>query len=214
MKYVSLDCETSGLDPTWCRLLEVAVVIEDTEKPRPLADLPCWQCVIAHSFIAGQKEALAMNDYLVQRSRRGDDCLKPDEVIPQLMDFLSRHVSVPSTVAGKNVAKLDLPFLRQLPHWQEGLFRGRVLDPAPYFWRPAVDQTLPDMATCLERAGLPMLATHRALDDARAVIALVRVALERQAEVAQLQRQIEGLGRRVAAQSELLSARAEKGGPR
>ena len=216
MRYCSLDVESSGLDPARCCLLELACVVEDTEHPLPLAELPCWSCVVAHRSLPGDPYALALNHYLVERSLSNDDCLQPEEVVPALAAFLQKQGLGRANLAGKNVA-FDLGFLARLPGWpvgEERLFRHRVLDPAVFFWQPARDACLPDTKTCLERAGLPMLATHRALDDARAVIALLRVGLERRAEVGRLQETIKGHSQRIAAQSELLSARAEKGGGR
>lgn len=213
MRYCSVDTETSGLSPATSVLLELAVVIEDTAESRPLHELPCWQCVIAHDNVPGEPYALALNHYLVERSRHNDDCLQPAEVIPSLTAFLRQHGDGKWTLAGKNAASFDLRFLERLPGWPTGeasLFRHRALDPAVFFWRPGEDDRLPDTRTCLERAGLPMLATHRALDDARAVVALVRVGLERWQSVAELRRINEGLAARCAGQSELLSRMAEK----
>jgi len=200
--YCSIDCETSGLDPARCKLLEIAAVIEDTANPLPLPDLPCWQGVLAHRDIPGDDDALRLNHYLVRRSLAGDDCLAAEEVVPALIAFLAQHGTERWTAAGKNFATFDRRFLETLPGWPTGeqaLFRQRVLDPALLFWEPG-DTALPDTATCLERAGLPMLATDRALDDARAVVALVRAGMQRLMGGRGLQAQVEGLAPRVAAQ--------------
>ena len=41
MKYVSIDIETTGLNPKTDNVLEVAAIIDDTERPEvPIGELP------------------------------------------------------------------------------------------------------------------------------------------------------------------------------
>ena len=78
------------------------------------------------------------------------------------------------TVAGKNAGSFDVPFIEALPNWQ-GLvkFRRRTLDPASHFVIDS-DECLPDLQTCLNRAGILSTVSHTAVDDAIDVVKLVR----------------------------------------
>lgn len=77
------------------------------------------------------------------------------------------------TVAGKNAATFDLPFLRAQSDIDAFVdIRHRVLDVASHFWRPG-DECLPSLDVCLERAGIPKRTCHGALDDALLVCDLI-----------------------------------------
>jgi hypothetical protein len=82
--------------------------------------------------------------------------------------------------AGKNFASFDMQFLYWLPNFTEAVrFRHRVLDPAILFWRPLEDDRLPDSKTCYERAGIGSKVAHTAVEDALAVVRLVRMGVKR-----------------------------------
>jgi len=53
-------------------------------------------------------------------------------------------------------------------------FRHRVLDPASLYFDPKIDAALPDMKTCMERAGIEGEVAHTAVHDAKVVIDLLR----------------------------------------
>lgn len=74
MKYVSLDLETTGLDASSCGMLSLAMVVEDSNNPRPLKDLPSLLLLTApiilerNRFVPGvslEPVALAMNAHLL-----------------------------------------------------------------------------------------------------------------------------------------------------
>lgn len=77
--------------------------------------------------------------------------------------------------AGKNFASFDQKFLERLPRWKQVFkIRGRVLDPAILFVDWANDNATPGLSMCKERAGLPSLVTHNAVEDAMDVVQLLR----------------------------------------
>jgi hypothetical protein len=85
--------------------------------------------------------------------------------------------------AGKNYAGFDARFLRRIDTGFDDLFRARVIDPAPLYYRSG-DEKMPSTETCLERLkkewpSMPALEAHNALDDARAVGWLVKAGLMR-----------------------------------
>lgn len=104
MIYVSIDIETSGLDPEKNCVLSIGAIIEDTEKKLPFEECPKFNAIILQKEIVGSPRAITMNkkiigmigDYL-----EGDDetkqnyqthseyqFLEKDEVIKQFFLFL------------------------------------------------------------------------------------------------------------------------------
>jgi hypothetical protein len=77
--------------------------------------------------------------------------------------------------AGKNFVSFDQKFLERLPRWKQVFkIRGRVLDPAILFVDWTNDTAAPGLSLCKERAGLPSLVTHNAVEDAMDVVQLLR----------------------------------------
>lgn len=66
MKYVSIDIETTGLDPENCQVLSIGAVIEDTNDIKPLDELPRFHGVIKRRAISGDTYAINLNRDLIQ----------------------------------------------------------------------------------------------------------------------------------------------------
>lgn len=120
------------------------------------------------------------------------------EAVPMFRDFLVEHTykkyqpnlrvskhnmsNIPDvqkitiTVAGKNFGTYDRPMLMRLPMWDKSItLAHRTLDPAILYWNPWEDEKLPNLDTCLKRAGHTELGvTHDAVEDARDVIRSLR----------------------------------------
>lgn len=81
------------------------------------------------------------------------------------------------TPAGKNFSSFDRRVLEQAGFFEElrGVtFRHRAIDPATAYFRRG-DKALPDLATCLQRAGIDKKeVAHDALEDALDVVRVVR----------------------------------------
>lgn len=184
MKYISLDLETSSLQPSPDHILQVSMVVEDTEQPEvPVEDLPHFTCFVNHADIKGQAYALGMNGWILDiiSGRKENTTDYPiyaaderhrDYWIDHALEFLDHHFSTAKiTVAGKNVAGFDIPFLtKELSRH----FRHRVLDPGPLFVDWAKDESVPDFKTCKERAGMSGEVVHCAREDAMEVITMLR----------------------------------------
>lgn len=67
MKYVSIDIESTGLNPEKCQILSVGAVVEDTNNLLPLEELPTFHCAILHNEIKGEPFALNMNKDLLSK---------------------------------------------------------------------------------------------------------------------------------------------------
>jgi oligoribonuclease (3'-5' exoribonuclease) len=183
-KYVSIDVETTGLDPSRHQILELAMVVETDWQTSP-ESLPTLHYIVQHDELTGTPTALAMNAELVRQlterpTLRRAPTSGSHDLARTVREFLIANFGDPArsgkrvvTAAGKNLA-FDLGFLGRLPHWPAELFRHRVIDAGNLWWEPARDDKLPDTALCLSRAGLLPVRAHDALEDSRAVVKLVR----------------------------------------
>lgn len=203
MRYMSIDIETTGLDPKVHSILEVGAVCTEITKDHARAhelrllvvpqgpmviDPYCaklhttlWDELIAHQKKGTPPMVCRANgDNHIQVSGQ---CWE-SKIAEHLLDFVDacwpEHTAKKPkiTVAGKNAASFDLPFLRLRANLDDYLdVRHRVLDVAPFFWRPG-DDVLPSMDVCLQRAGIAKSTKHGALDDAYLVVELVDNAFE------------------------------------
>ena len=127
MKYISIDIETTGLDPEFNQILSIGAVIEDTLNPIPFKDLPKFHAVIKRESVYGSIFALNLNRELIQAmkdySEAKTDELKQeveesfgakfyheDEVVEALFQFCFRNGLVESdgnTTIFKQVKIID-----------------------------------------------------------------------------------------------------------
>jgi DNA polymerase III epsilon subunit-like protein len=91
MKYISIDVETTGIDPETCQILSIGAVIEDTLNPLPFEELPKFHAVIKRENVYGSLFALNMNkdliETIVQYSTAKDQDEKNDIVNMTGMQF-------------------------------------------------------------------------------------------------------------------------------
>jgi len=199
MKYLSLDIETSGLNPETDTVFSVGAVADDLRNPVPLDQLPKIHIFVdvTKEQIQGNIHAFAMNAYLMKhiidlaKKRKGSndssyvpgkdlyfaDRFDVSNIIAGFVDHhgLRQKAFHPINAAGKNMALFDIPFLNNSFRLDDVVkIRYRVLDPAILYLRPEDDFVLPDLAKCKERAGFQDDVTHDALDDAMDVVRLIR----------------------------------------
>ena len=78
-------------------------------------------------------------------------------------------------IAGKNVSSFDIPFLNaKIKDWEGLRFLNRSIDPAILYFDLENDVSLPDMKTCMQRAGIDGEVAHTAMEDALVVVKLLR----------------------------------------
>jgi oligoribonuclease (3'-5' exoribonuclease) len=182
LRYVSIDIETTGLDPETCQILEIGAVWDDWTKP--IHELPVYHRLVSHEEYRGNAYALAMNAPLLKRlsGEREPWFLDSEQVADDFAAWLEGcgwDGKTTLTPAGKNFASFDRQFLKRLPRFEQVVkLHHRTLDPAVLFWRPE-DEKLPDSKTCYERAGLDNKVAHTAVEDALAVVRLVRLGIKR-----------------------------------
>lgn len=176
--YVSIDIETTGLDPETDQVLEVAAVIDDWKTP--LYNLPQFNVMLHWERLSGSPFALALNAKLIERilkSKLSRGSLLGDKILPSQLSsifgtwLLNHGLGGPIQVAGKNFAGFDRPFLAK--HLNvETMFSHRVLDLGSLFWVPG--EKVPSSDECRKRAGLEGETKHTALDDALDVVRMIR----------------------------------------
>lgn len=199
MRYVSIDIETTGLNPETDQILEFGAVIDDTMHPEvPVEELPTFRRVVHHRRIKGTPRALAMNARLLsEMSEVGlyeaslGICCQTGYVVSYFEKFLLTHgyKKSPSgpiefVPAGKNFSGFDHRFLKAMtPAWDR-TFRPshRTLDPAILYFDPLKDEKPPSLSECLERAGLDSTVKHTAIEDARDVVRLLRFKFAERAD--------------------------------
>ena len=191
MRYLSIDIESTGLNPDNCQILQIAAVCEDTKRDIPINRLPSFNAFVLHPKITGEPVALEMNKWILDLFEIREATIKKGLKVPNENEFVSvndvfaklaifMNRCIPGdnryTLAGKNLSSFDMRFMERLPGFNKDLFKHRVIDPSILYWKPFTDSSLPDMETCIARSGIDAspYTTHQALDDARLVIELVR----------------------------------------
>jgi len=169
MKYVSIDIETTGLDHDCCKVLELAMILEDTAHPEvPVEDLPYYHAIFHYNKLYhGEPYALSINSALLMKIAKGEG-KDPVEAWEGAEIFLGQHFGDKKAVAaGKNVGSFDLQFF---PEDVKKLFDHRSLDPGSVFVDWTKDK-LPSLKALIE-----MEDEHSAMADARDVIRVLRRA--------------------------------------
>lgn len=187
MIYVSIDLETTGLDPEENQILEFGAVIEDTSKCLPYDELPKFQVYIDNGdLIKGNAFALQMNHAILKRIATFEDgytYIDPEDLGDFFAHFLEENGFKRNTdtekfhinVAGKNFGAFDLQFLNNNFNFNEDIkISHRIIDPAMLYVDWSADKSIPNLLQCKERAGVAGEVTHNAVDDAIDVIKVLR----------------------------------------
>lgn len=181
MKFISIDVETTGVDPNTNKVIQIGACICDLSEPFDRTKTPTFFCNVKWSTaIPWDYQAVVMNSGIVEemlKNKESEENLPPNEVTGEFKYWLSSN-SIPVnkgfTVAGKNFSGFDLQFLNiSIPHWRNEIrIKQRVIDIASHFWVFG-DECLPTLQECLNRAGIERSVTHNALQDALDVAELV-----------------------------------------
>jgi oligoribonuclease len=179
MRYVSLDLETTGLDPETCQIIEFAAVIDDLKDQKPLESLPKFHCYVKHELYKGEAYALGMHAEIFKKLAFSSPeyLILPDyAVIPSFGRFLLDNGYQGKVImAGKNFNGFDRNFINKLPKdnlWKIN-FHHRAIDPGMLYYQKG-DVEVPSTQVCMERAGVDGSVAHTALEDAYTVIKLIR----------------------------------------
>jgi len=78
MIYVSIDIETTGLDPLSNNVLSIGAIIEDTSKKLPYDECPKFNAIVLNKQLQGSPRAITMNKEII--SMMGEYLEGTDEV--------------------------------------------------------------------------------------------------------------------------------------
>lgn len=191
MKYISIDTETTGIDPSLDQVLEIGAIIEDTNNPMSFEDLPKFNVILLYDRYQGTPFAINMNKRIWEIL-----AYVPPKGTTEHIKYCAEHRIIPaseaahhfnkwlsecgmkgrSVIAGKNIAGFDVPFLNNLPNWKENVkFHNRVIDPGSIMIDWKNDDVPPNSEECKRRARLEDdTIAHNALYDAWDMIQILR----------------------------------------
>ena len=196
MKYVSIDIETTGLDPDKHQMIEFGAVLEDTENQLPIDELPKLRVLIVHEDYTSGPYCIKLHSKLFEELGnytkvalpRRIDCstwvTRSNEhglayIFNKWLDENGMKVKFgdkarKTIVAGKNFNGFDALFLKSYMNYRVQ-FHHRVIDPAALFTRLS-DAEPPNLNECAKRAGVEFKGTgyHSAVSDATMVVELLR----------------------------------------
>lgn len=176
MSYISIDIETTGLDPEYCQVLEVGAIVDDFVTP--VCELPYFHAYLHNDRFTGQPRALAMNarilDIIAEKTHK-DIVYGERNLSKAFARFVEPYKQGRQVVAGgKNFGNFDREFLRRLQGWPQDIFFRRIIDPGMLYFDPLKDTVPPGTDECCRRAGLECRTNHEAMEDALIVVKLVR----------------------------------------
>lgn len=185
-RYISIDIETTGLDPEYCQIIEFAAIADDLTEQLPLNELKTFQTYVLYDRYVGEPYALSLNEKIFRtianREKFPCSLVTPDRLLPEFYNWLLKIGYVPEkndgiikiNAAGKNFASFDNAFLNKLPKFPYVYINHRTLDPSILYFNPKTDKRLPSTEECMARAGIHGVVKHEALDDAMTVVKLLR----------------------------------------
>lgn len=189
MKLVSIDIETTGLDPRKHQILEFAAVVfdpqpklfDDDGKPVERERWKMFEGLIRHDEIVGQPYALQLNNEILQElagvKKTHRTIYRNTNALIAAFDEWTREVGARDEkdkiwIVGKNFAAFDDRFLCEHDAWNQVRRYHRILDVGSLLFRPA-DNKIRDLKECLAILGIDKEIEHRAIDDALDVATIV-----------------------------------------
>lgn len=192
MIYISIDTETGGLEWKHNSLLEFGAIIEDTKNQLPFDQIPKWSVLLSNvdNRYHGSAYALAMHGEIFKElAKKPED--RTEKVIaaqdlswafrkwliqhPAFADYANNTKPIPINVAGKNFGTFDNRFLEENGFYDRIKIIQRLIDPAVLYYNDDVDDSLPNLSVCKQRAGLLETSiVHRTIEDAWDVIQVLR----------------------------------------
>ncbi len=198
MKYVSLDLESTGRNRYAHQIIEFGVVIDDLKNPRPVDQLPALTGYVNHKGrddgLVWEMGALLMFQDRLEEYNKAEK-VEAEDLAARILGFITpffipnyakvtqspefnlqaEQAKLQITFAGKQFASFDKGFLYMLDNSDAliNTMHYRSLDPGSMYARPD-DDVIPSTAECMKRAKIGGAVMHRALDDARNVVKLIR----------------------------------------
>ncbi len=150
--YVSIDIETTGLNPENCQVLEIGAVIDDGTTP--IEDCPTFHCYVDHGLILGEPFAVSMHSTILRRiatREQGYTYLQPWEVATRSREFLKEHGLDPAAL-----------------YWQPEIDGVELPDTKTCMQRAGIGGGVAH--TAVEDARMVALLIRRAIDNRRPLV--------------------------------------------
>jgi len=182
MRFIAIDSETTGLDPSTSQIVELAMIHADVRvldgKVVCDHDVKHWYIKPRDGVYRGEDYAMSMNAKTMIDIQQGHVPVHTEqEVVDEVAAWMRQldYIKTGFVPCGKNVMGFDMRFLRRLPGWGYPAIKHkhRAIDVGTLMLRPD-DECPPDLAECKKRAGLPDNVTHRAVDDAMDCVDIVK----------------------------------------
>jgi len=186
MQYISLNVQTTGLDPDKHQILELAAIAEDTTEDVNINELPLFHAYIKRDNYIGSAEGLSLN--IETLKYLASDNLKDlwDErcLAEELFRWMCNNIGSASycfedneiTLAGKNIGSFDYQFLKKLPDSERLIYSisHNFIDPTMLYMDFKNDICLPSTRVCWSKLKLPYVCNFKAVDVAKSTIGLLR----------------------------------------
>lgn len=107
MKYVSIDIETTGLDPESNQILSIGAIVEDTKLKLSWDEIPKFNVIVLQRQIIGSPRAITMNNGIIELMgvylegdidlkrecgrKSGYKFLEKEDVVKEFYSFLKKH---------------------------------------------------------------------------------------------------------------------------
>lgn len=127
-----------------------------------------------HGIIALKDLAKDFFDFLYEHFRKNavDD-------FTELLGSNYKEAPFVITPAGKNFDAFDRKFIDIIPKWNSYVkLRHRTIDPTSMYIDWGNDDAPPGLGDCLQRAGVPKIITHKAVDDCLDTLLVIRKEYE------------------------------------
>ena len=116
--FLSIDIETTGLDPNWCQILSIGGILFNEESV-----IESFEHKIKYDSIVGEQYALDMNENLIREcATEGSSYHFVKDKFIEFMDALPK----PTFALGFNVSSFDIPFLEHKGFSTEGISHRRI----------------------------------------------------------------------------------------
>ncbi len=185
IRYVSISLKTTGEDCLRHQIIEFGAVIDDLNNPKPLNQLPKFHRYIFHDNYVGEPQALAACAEIFHRISIRDkryNYSSPFHARREFSEFLVNQNLVEKfqrpliTVAAPYFFKYGNRFLEK-DEWNSsgGVdFCKGYLDPINIYFNPRIDERMPSLEVCFQRAGIERELGGTSVEDAVDIIKLIR----------------------------------------
>ncbi len=179
MHAVSIDIETTGLEPRIHGIVQIGACVFDMHSPQIFPET--FTVDISPDGLVWTNYCLELHKDWIADMLKKERLPSQEEAVGQLIAWyrlMSAKYSPDGkglTVVGKNFGRFDWRFLNE-HGLADTVMPVRSADPSILFLNRD-DSRLPDLPTCLKRAGLQKVVAHTALEDAIDVARCVQAGL-------------------------------------